>query len=218
MSLLSDPTRLAGLVTREVRTGSRDGVPTRIAVARRSYQTDPADLWDALTNPERIPRWFLPISGRLEVGGRYQLEGHANGVIERCDAPKALAATWEWDGKVSWMEVGLTPVNDGTQLELTHEVPFEPEMWGRFGPGAVGVGWDLTLAGLGSYLSSGEAVDPKEGQHVHRTPEGRVFIRASVTGWGEAAIADGDEPATAQTAADAAYSFYTTEPDSRPES
>src|SRR5882724_8555264 len=29
--------------------------------------------WDAMTNAERIPRWFLPISADLRLSGRYQL-------------------------------------------------------------------------------------------------------------------------------------------------
>ena len=53
---IEDAARTVGLVTREVRTGSRDGAVTRVAVARRTYPTDRADLWDAVTNPERIPR------------------------------------------------------------------------------------------------------------------------------------------------------------------
>jgi uncharacterized protein YndB with AHSA1/START domain len=96
-----DPMATAGLVSREVRTGSRDGAQTRIAVARRTYRTDQADLWDALTNAERIPRWFLPISGDLEPGGRYQFEGNAGGVVERCDEPEFFAVTWEMGPTVS---------------------------------------------------------------------------------------------------------------------
>ena len=61
-----DPLATAGLVAREVRTGSRDEAPTKIVIARRTYPTGQADLWDALTNPDRIPRWFLPVSGELE--------------------------------------------------------------------------------------------------------------------------------------------------------
>jgi len=34
-----DPVATAGLATREVRSGSRDGAPTRIAIARRTYPT-----------------------------------------------------------------------------------------------------------------------------------------------------------------------------------
>ena len=36
---------------------------------------------DALTDPERIGRWFLPISGDFRLGGRYQFEGNAGGKI-----------------------------------------------------------------------------------------------------------------------------------------
>src|SRR5918996_5074153 len=77
-----DPVRSAGLVTREIRSGSREGKPTKIAVARRRYVAERPDVWDALTTAERIPRWFLPVSGDLAVGGHYQLEGNASGVVE----------------------------------------------------------------------------------------------------------------------------------------
>src|SRR4051812_27073524 len=112
--MILDPLATAGLVTREIRSGERDGAPTKIAVARRTYGTDQADLFDALTNPERIPRWFLPVTGDLEPGGRYQTEGNAGGVIERCDAPESFAVTWEYGSMVSWLTVTLTPDADGT--------------------------------------------------------------------------------------------------------
>src|SRR5689334_1714373 len=133
--MISDPLATAGLVTRELRTGSRDGAPTKIAIARRTYGTDQADLWDALTDSERIPRWFLPISGELVVGGRYQLEGNAGGVVERCDAPESFAVTWEYGAMVSWLVVTLTPEDGGaTTLELAHEAHVDPEMGRQFGP------------------------------------------------------------------------------------
>ncbi|MFC9898111.1 SRPBCC family protein [Nocardia sp. NPDC127579] len=218
MPLITEPAALAGLVTREVRTGARDGAPTRIAVARRTYPTDQADLWSALTTLERIPRWFMPITGTLEVGGRYQLEGNANGVVERCDAPKLFAVTWEMGPQVSWLTVTLTPVAEGTELELVHEAAIDPGMWDQFGPGAVGVGWDLALLGLGMHLSSGDPVDPEVALTLHRTPEGREFIRTAATGWGAAATADGDDPAAARAAAEQTFAFYTTEPEGDTES
>ena len=70
--------------------------------------TDAADLWDACTNIDRIPRWFLPITGDLKVGGQYQLEGNASGTILTCDPPRAFTATWEYGGDVSWIEVHVT--------------------------------------------------------------------------------------------------------------
>lgn len=211
-----DPVSTAGLVTREVRSGSRDGAETKIAIARRTYRTDQADLWDALTNADRIPRWFLPISGSLEPGGRYQIEGNAGGVIERCDEPETFAATWEYGPMMSWLEVTLTPAGDGTTLELAHEAHVHPDLWGRFGPGAVGVGWDLALMGLGLHIESGAPVDPAEGAAFPTSPEGVELVRRAATDWADAAVSDGDEPDAAHEAAERTVAFYTTPPEDGP--
>jgi len=210
-----DPGATAGLVTREVRSGVRDGAATKIAIARRTYQTDnQADLWDALTNAERIPRWFLPISGSLEVGGRYQLEGNAGGLVERCEEPESFAVTWEYGPMVSWLTVTLTPsAHGGTTAELAHEAHVDPDMWGQFGPGAVGVGWDLALIGLGLHIETGAPVDPEEGATFPLTPAGLEFVRLTAASWAEAAIADGDEPGAAQEAAENTAAFYTAAPE-----
>jgi uncharacterized protein YndB with AHSA1/START domain len=204
-----DPVTEAGLVVREVRTGSRDGVPTKIAIAWRTYPTGQADLWDALTNPERIPRWFLPVSGELKVGGRYQLAGNAGGVVERCEEPEAFAVTWEFGEMMSWLAVTLTPNGTGTTLKLAHEAHVDPAMWGQYGPGAVGVGWDLALMGLGLHLSTGRQVDPETAVTFPASHEGRQLIRLAATGWGDAAAGDGEEPGTAREAADRTFAFYT---------
>lgn len=196
--------------TREVRTGERDGAPTRIAVARRTYPTAQADLWDALTDPERLPRWFLPITGDLRVGGRYQLEGNAGGTIERCDEPTSFAVTWEMGPMVSWLTVTLSAEADGTRMELVHEAPVDPEFWDQYGPGAVGVGWDLALMGLGLHVETGAAVDPSIAVTFHASPEGHAFICRAATGWADAAAADGDDRDAAHEAAERTVAFYTT--------
>ncbi|WP_330181969.1 SRPBCC family protein [Nocardia sp. NBC_01503] len=213
MTLLEDPIATAGLVTREVRTGARDGVPTRIAVARRTYPTDQADLWDALTNPERLPRWFLPVTGELEPGGRYQTQGNAGGVVESCDAPNQFAVTWEMGPAMSWLTLTLTPEGAGTVLELVHEAQVDPGFAAQFGPGAVGVGWDLSLMALGLHTESGAAVDPAVALPWPTTPAGIDFVRAAADGWSEAAIADGDDPVAARAARDNTIEFYTVEPE-----
>jgi uncharacterized protein YndB with AHSA1/START domain len=214
--VITDPAATAGLVTREVRSGSRDGATTKIAIARRTYPTDQADLWDAVTNPERIPRWFLPISGDLDVGGRYQLEGNAGGVIERCEEPESFAVTWEYGEMLSWLEVTLTPAGDGTVLELAHEAHVDPDLWGQFGPGAVGVGWDLALVGLGLHLESGASVDKAEAAAFPTSPEGVELVRRAASDWADAAVGDGDEPTPAQEAAERTVAFYTTPPEEAP--
>ena len=208
-----DPVMTAGLVTREVRTGERDGVPTRIVVARRDYEADQGDVWQAITDPERIPRWFLPISGELRLGGRYQLEGNAGGVIEACDEPDHLAVTWEFAEQVSWLHVTLSPAAGGTTLELAHEAPVDPDFWAQYGPGAAGVGWDLGLLGLGLHLDTGDQVDPAQAATWTLSPPGIEFVRNVAQGWAEAAVADGDAPMAAGEAAERTVGFYTTVPE-----
>ena len=116
-----DVARLIGAVSRSVSTVDRDGKPARVIVAERTYDTSPEDLWDALTSAERIPRWFMPITGELRLGGRYQLQGNAGGTITTCEAPRRLGLTWEMGGDVSWVEVQLTATGpDRTHLRLEH--------------------------------------------------------------------------------------------------
>ena len=56
-------------VRRKVGTRVLDAGTARVSVIGQTYDTDLEDLWDAVTNPERIPRWFLPISGDLRLAG-----------------------------------------------------------------------------------------------------------------------------------------------------
>jgi uncharacterized protein YndB with AHSA1/START domain len=205
-----NPLATVGLVRRAVRTGSRDGEPTKIAIAQRTYPTDQGDLWDAVTNAERIPRWFLPISGDLEPGGRFQLEGNAGGSVLRCDEPDSFAVTWEYGPMTSWLEVTLTPAGDGTTLELAHEAHVDPDLWGQFGPGAVGVGWDLALIGLGLHLETGTPVDPAEALAFPTSPEGVDFVERAAVDWADAAVADGEDPGAAREAGERTVAFYTT--------
>ena len=145
--------RVIGAVTRVVGDREYEGKPAKVVVAKRTYDTTPDDLWDALTNAERIPRWFLPVSGDLRLGGRYQLKGNAGGTITQCEPPKSLGVTWEFGGQTSWVNVRLTArAAERTELELEHIAHVPDDFWRQFGPGAVGVGWDLALMGLGEHV------------------------------------------------------------------
>src|SRR5690349_16976712 len=110
-----------GAVVREVRSRDHNGRPARVVVATCKYASNIEDVWDALTNADRIPRWFLPVSGDLRLGGRYQLQGNASGEITGCNPPKQFQITWEYGGDTSWVLVDLTPEEDGqTGLRLEH--------------------------------------------------------------------------------------------------
>jgi uncharacterized protein YndB with AHSA1/START domain len=145
---------------------------------RRTYPAPVEDVWDAVTNAERIPRWFLPVSGDLRPGGRFQLEGNAGGEILTCEPPSLLRVTF--GGPASIVELRLTPQGDGeTVLELEHTVPIE---MAQSGAGAlyVGPGWDGALMGLGLFLRGDAVGDPVAAAN---STEAREFSRQSVSAW-----------------------------------
>jgi uncharacterized protein YndB with AHSA1/START domain len=180
-------------------------------VLRRTYDTTIEDLWEACTDAERISRWFLPVTGDLRLGGHYQLEGNAGGTVLKCEPPRMFRITWQFgDLQPTEVEVRLSDTDDGVEFELEHVGYADPEMWRKFGPGAVGVGWDLGLLGLGLYLDTGATVgDPEEWQ---KTPEAHDFITRSSTAWGEAYRASGASDADVADAVRNTTAFYTGAP------
>lgn len=202
-----------GAVRRAVRTTTRNGAAAKSVVATQTYDTDIADVWDAITSADRIPRWFMPVSGDLRLGGRYQLEGNAGGTITECDPPRRLAVTWEWGEDVSWLEVQLSAEGEQrTTLELEHTAVVQAH-WAEFGPGAAGIGWDMALWGLAQHLASSVSVDPAAAMEWMLSDEGRDFMTRSSEAWGEAAIANGDDPAEARAAAERTTAAYTAAPE-----
>jgi uncharacterized protein YndB with AHSA1/START domain len=210
MTTIDFGSRLAA-TDRSVLAHADDGVEMRTVVLRQTYPTSIDDLWEACTTADRLARWFLPVSGELVLGGRYQFEGNAGGTIQACRAPEFVRATWEFGDGVSWVELHLSAVEDAARLELRHIAPMN-EFWTQFGPGAVGVGWDLGLLGLGLYLPSAEPVDRAAVEAATMSPEGIAFITSLSQAWGEAAAAAGEDAEWAAEAAARTTAFYTGAP------
>ena len=206
---LNAETHLAA-VQRSVSFLERDGQSASAVTLSRSYATTVADLWDAGTSAERIPRWFMPVSGDLELGGRYQLEGNAGGAITACEPLSHLALTWEFGGDVSWVEIKLSEDGTGeTRLTLTHTALLS-EHWDQYGPGAVGVGWEMGLLGMALHIEQPE--EPKLDEEAFATsPEGKALLTGSSEAWADAAIAAGTAPEIARAAAGRTTAFYTGE-------
>ncbi|HEU4557945.1 MAG TPA: SRPBCC family protein [Longimicrobium sp.] len=214
MKLDIDIAQHIGAIARVVGTREVDGRQARVIVATRTYDTTIDDLWDALTSADRIPRWFLPISGDLRLGGRYQLVGNAGGEITRCEPPRQLGLTWEYGSDVSWVTVRLDEqAGDRTRLELEHVAHVPDDRWDQYGPGAVGVGWDGALMGLANHLDSGESVDPQEAMEWMMSEQGKGFYRRSSDEWCRASIAAGAHEEAARAAAARTAAFYTGEGD-----
>lgn len=184
---------------------------------RRRYDADIEDVWDALTSPERLSRWFLPVSGDLRLGGRYQLAGNAGGEILACEPPRRLTVSWlfgpDAEDGTSEVEVRLTPGPAGdTEFELIHASVVDPHYFPTYGPGAGGVGWDLGLLALARLLAGDETENLAE---FDKSPEGREFSRRSAAAWGRAHLAAGGDPEQVAAAVEATTKFYVPDLSSR---
>jgi uncharacterized protein YndB with AHSA1/START domain len=206
---MTDVTHRISAVARTVGRRTLEAGEARVVTVSRHYPETLDDVWDACTDAERIQRWFLPVSGELRLGGRYQLEGNAGGVVESCDPPRSFAATWEFGGEVSWIELRLRPEGDGTRFTLEHVAHVDDARWAEFGPGAVGVGWDSIILGLAMHLEGDTSITPAEAAAWMVSPEGVRFVTESSAAWCAAAIAAGDEPEAAEAAAKRTTAAYT---------
>ena len=206
-------------VQREVGAGRIAAGEGRAVRLQRTYGAPIEDVWDALTSPERITRWFLPISGDFRIGGRYQLEGNAGGEILSCDQPHRFRVTWVFGDPTappSEVEVRLTAAGEGsTLLEMEHIAIVPEEFWSEYGPGAVGVGWDGALLGLTLHLRGESVGDPIAWQ---LSDDGREFFTRSSAAWGAANEASGADSAAAAKAVANTTAFYTVVPEEAPSS
>lgn len=185
----------------------------RTAILRRSYDADMPDVWDALTNPGRIKRWFMPVSGDLKLGGRFQAEGNAGGEILACEPPRYFKVSWVFGESPAFseVEVRLREGESGeTIFELLHTAEVPEEMWSQFGPGAVGVGWDGALLGLALHLR-GVDLDSAEKEAWPFSDEGREFNTRSAEAWGFAFAASGASDEQVAAATTATIGFYVPE-------
>ena len=178
--------------------GSGEVVAVRL---RRSYDAALPDVWDAVTDPDRLARWFAPVSGDLRVGGAFQVEGNAGGEVQDCDPPHGF--TVSWGGPQSIVRLRLTPDGAGTELHLEHSVPVA---FAGSGAGAlyVGPGWDVAVLGLALFLSGEPVGDPVAWEG---SPEVQRVNAASIDAWVTAvgATATPDEVEGAVAAARAQF-------------
>ena len=188
----------------------RDGQPAFAVTMSRSFETSVEDLWDAVTNAERIPLWFLPVSGDLRLGGGYQLEGNADGTITACEALSHFALTWEFGGDVSWVEVQISVPRAGRAWLMLSHIQRHSEHWDTYGPGATGVGWELGFLGLALHIAQQDEPMSDE-EEFAASPEGSAFIVGSSAAWGRAAVEAGADAEAADAAARRTAAFYTGE-------
>jgi uncharacterized protein YndB with AHSA1/START domain len=211
-----DIVREISAVQREVGTHSFPTGGGRTVRLQRDYDSPIEDVWDALTTPDRIGRWFLPVTGDYRVGGQYQFEGNAGGRILACERPTRLKVTWVYgegggDADASEVEVRLSSVDAGmTRLDFLHAAIVPDDRWAEYGPGAVGVGWEQGLLGLSLHLHGGSVGNSETWQ---MSDEGREFATRSSEAWGDANRAAGADPKVAAQGVANTTAFYAPDPE-----
>ena len=199
---------------REVGKGEREGRLTHVVRAKRTYPTSQEDLWSAITDKQRLERWFGEVSGDFKRGGRFSIEGNADGDIIACDPPHTLALTWEFGGNKSWVTVTIHDVESGALLTLEHELPTDEDSeahWEKYGPGATGVGWEMAMIGLDGHLQMiGQSVIVA-GQEWTQGEEGKSRLRSWAEAWGKAHAEVGTSMKVAMETAARTADFYTGE-------
>ena len=120
------------------------------------YDTDVADLWSAITEPDRLARWIAAVEGDLRIGGvvqaRFTSSWEGPGRIDVCDPPNRLVITMEpGTDDEAVIEALLTEVGERTRLVVEERgLPLDVLY-------AHGAGWQAHIEDLGRYLAGGES-------------------------------------------------------------
>ncbi len=111
---------------------------TRLMLVRK-IAARPSIVFDALTTPEAIVRWWGPDEGPVllaetdvRIGGRFRvrfrtldgIEHESSGEYREVARPDRLAMSWRWengeDPGESLVEIDLRGIPEGTELTFTH--------------------------------------------------------------------------------------------------
>lgn len=118
------------------------------------YDTDIADLWSAVTEPERLARWIANVDGDLRVGGMVQAQFTSSwegpGRIDVCDAPNHLVLTMQpGTDDEAVIEAVLTAEGERTRLVVEERGLPLGVLYKH------GAGWQAHIEDLGRYLAGG---------------------------------------------------------------
>lgn len=203
-----DFSSIATNIQRDVRATSKEGKSFRSVTLSCDLKTAIDPLWEAISHKDSLEKWFQPVTGELKLGGRFQIQDNAAGSVLSCQSGESYSVTWEFAGDVSWVDVSLVALeHSSVRLSIAHTMNFS-EHWTHYGPGATGVGWELSLYGLAFFLLHPDEQKFDETEFVS-SPMGKSAIEQSSNGWAQADITSGTSAEYAQQAAKRTSAFYT---------
>jgi hypothetical protein len=92
-------------------------------------------------------------------------------------------------------------------MTLEHTAIIE-DHWNQFGPGAVGIGWDLAVMGLARHRATAASADHATAETWMGSPNGKEFMSQSGEFWRAAHVASGVDLASAKERSDRTIAFY----------
>jgi uncharacterized protein YndB with AHSA1/START domain len=121
------------------------------------YDTDIADLWSAVTEPDRLARWIANVEGDLRVGGTVQAKFTSTwegpGRIDVCEPPNRLVVTMEpGTDDEAVIEAVLTAEGERTRL-VVEERGLPLDVLYKHG-----AGWQAHIEDLARHLDGGESM------------------------------------------------------------
>jgi len=132
------------------------------------YDTDIDDLWSAITDPDRLARWFGEVDGELSQRGEFRVHiadaGDRTGQVEACEPPQRLVVTTRETDESYRRGQGVPPFDavweitltaDGDRTILVIEVKGMPLEKIAF----FGAGWQIHAENLAAYLAGREPDD-----------------------------------------------------------
>jgi uncharacterized protein YndB with AHSA1/START domain len=123
------------------------------------FETDINDLWSALTDPDRLARWYGKVSGDLRIGGEFTATVSGSGWdgrgrIDICVPPRRLGVTqWEEEGSETGVTAELTSDGDATILAIESRGMPVDLLW------AFGCGWQTHVEDLAAHLAGQQRGD-----------------------------------------------------------